>query len=257
MGIRKTGHASHDRSPVCAALVSIVLAFPLSGCGTSSAINGGGISSPSSSTCTVRVTPDCSAYTYSNPSPGTEVVTARKSSAGDNREFFWDRAGRSESDQTVCASFATGQGTDQQGVVLRLRRSPNGKIEAITVTRNIWLGVFNVFNFHVWNTGADPSSPFAQFGSVVISELPIRPAIYPLNMCARTVSATDIVQFVVWTRGQEQPVWGGAAGSGEARIPDDAPSTGRCGWFVGHLIPGTSMTYRRLSIDGAIAQGLP
>jgi hypothetical protein len=207
--------------------------------------------------CTVRVTPDCSAYTYSNPSPGTEVVTAPKSSAGDNREFFWAKAGRSESDQTVCASFATGQGADQQGIVLRLRSLPDGKIRAITVTRNIWQGVFDVFNFHVWNTEADPSSPFTQFGSVVVSELPIRPAIYPLNMCARTVAATDIVQFVVWTRGQKEPRWGSMARGGEARIPDDAPSAGQGGWFAGHLIPGSSMTYRRLSIDGAIAQGLP
>ncbi len=237
--------------------VSTVLAFSLADCSTGSAITGGGVSSPSSSMCTVRVTPDCSAYTYSNPSPGTEVVTAPKSSAGDNREFFWAKAGRSESDQTVCASFATGQGADQQGIVLRLRSLPDGKIRAITVTRNIWQGVFDVFNFHVWNTEADPSSPFTQFGSVVVSELPIRPAIYPLNMCARTVAATDIVQFVVWTRGQKEPRWGSMARGGEARIPDDAPSAGQGGWFAGHLIPGSSMTYRRLSIDGAIAQGLP
>jgi hypothetical protein len=236
--------------------VSTVLAISLADCSTGPAATGGGVSSSSSSTCTARVTPDCSAYTYSNPSPGTEVVTAPKSSASNNREFFWDKAGRSESDQTVCASFATGQGSDQQGIVLRLMSLPDGKVRAITVTRNIWLGAFDVFNFHVWNTEADPSSPFTQFGSAVVSELPIRPAVYPLNMCARTVAATDVVQFVIWTRGQKEPKWGSAAG-GEARIPGAAPAAGRGGWFAGHLIPGSSMTYRRLRIDGAIAQGLP
>jgi hypothetical protein len=156
----------------------------------------------------------------------------------------------------VCASFASGHGIDQQGIVLRLVNLPDGKIRAITVTRNIWLGVFDVFNFHVWNTEADPNSPFTLFGSIQISELPVRPAIYPLNMCARTVAVTDVVQFVIWTKGQKEPRWGGSTG-GEARIPDDAPAVGRGGWFAGHLIPGSSMTFHRLSIDGAIAEGLP
>ena len=225
-------------------------------CGTDSPSTGGGVSSPNSSTCTVRVTPDCSAYTYSNPSPGTEIVTAPKSGAGNNREFFWSRTARSGTDQTVCATFASGQGDDQQGIVLRLTDLPGGGITAITVTRNVWMGAFDVFNFHVWDTGTDPGSPFTQFGSTVIPGLPVRPAVYPLHMCARTITATDVVQFVVWTTGRTEPSWGGADG-GAARLPADAPTAGRGGWFAGHLVPGTSMTYRRLSVDGAIARALP
>lgn len=217
----------------------------------------GGHSYSSSSTCTARVTPDCSDYSYSNPSPGTVVVTASKASGGNNRDFFWSQSDRIEADPTVCATFATGQGIDQQGLVVRLNKMTDGGIVGITVTRNIWLGVFNVFNYHVWNTGADPSSPFTQFGSTVISELPVRPAVYPLNMCARVVAGTNRIQFVVWTKGQSRPRWGSTERGGEATIPAGAPSTGRGGWFDGHLTPGTSMTYRNLKVDGTVPPGLP
>jgi hypothetical protein len=58
-------------------------------------------------------------YSYSAPSPGIVVVTAPNSSGGNNREFFWARQGHIEADQTVCATFASGQGIDQQGIVIR------------------------------------------------------------------------------------------------------------------------------------------
>ncbi len=212
--------------------------------------------SSSSSTCTARVTPDCSGYTYANPAPGTVVVTAPKSSGGNNREFFWGSSGRNEADPTVCATFASGGGIDQQGIVLRLNITATGGTTGITVTRNIWMDTFNIFNFHVWRT-ADASSPFTLFGSKMIPELPARPAVYPLHMCARVVAGTSRVQFVVWTKGQTEPDFGSSTQGGGAAIPPGAPSTGRVGWYAGHLTPGTSMTYRDLTVDGTTATGLP
>ena len=119
------------------------------------------------------------------------------------------------------------------------------------------MDIFDVFNFHVWNTGVDTSSPFTLFGSKVIPALPPRPAVYPLRMCARTVAATDEVEFVVWTKGETKPVWGSPTQGGEARVPAGAPTRGRGGWFAGHLTPGTSMTYRDMTVDGVLAKGLP
>ena len=214
-------------------------------------------SSPSTASCTTRVTRDCSGYTYATPSPGTVVVTAPKSSGANNREFFWGLRGRGEADLTVCATFSSGDGIDQQGIALRLNATASGGTTGITVTRNIWMDAFNVFNFHVWNTAADPSTPFTQFGSKVIRGLPVRRPVYPLRMCARAVSTTDEVEFVVWTSGQKEPTWGSTTQGGEARIPAGAPSSGRGGWFAGHLTPGTSMTYRDLTVDGMVAKGLP
>ncbi len=240
-----------------AVILAAVFALAAGGCGTRSVSGGGGALPTGSSTCTGRVTPDCTGYSYANPAPGAVVVTAPRSSGGNNREFFWDKSGRVDADATVCATFATGRGIDQQGIVLRLHDAPDAGITGITVTRNIWVGVFDVFNFHVWNTEKGPGSPFTQFGSTTISELPVTPAVYPLNMCARAVTTTDEVQFVVWTKGQSRPRWGNQIQGGEARMPAGAPSTGRGGWFAGHLVPGTSMTYRNLSVDGAVPVGLP
>jgi len=76
-------------------------------------------------------------------------------------------------------------------------------------------------------------------------------------MCVRAVSAADEAQFVIWTKGQARPRWGSTTQGGEAHIPAGAPATGRGGWFAGHLTPGTSMTYRDLSVDGAVPVGLP
>jgi len=207
--------------------------------------------------CTNRVTPDCSGYEYANPSPGTVVVTAPHSSAANNREFFWSPSSPIGTDLTVCATFISGQGLDQQGVVLRLNAFPDGRVSGITVTRNVWMGAFDVFNYHLWNSEADPRNPFTMFGSTIVSHLPVGPALYPLNMCARTVTTSNRVQFVVWTRGQAIPVWGNTLQGGEAAIPVGAPAAGRGGWFAGHLRPGTSMTYANLSVDGVIQTDLP
>lgn len=233
------------------------IAVTLTACGTDSRPGGAGDLSSGPPSCTSRVTPDCSRYTYSSPSPGTVVVTAPKTSGGNNREFFWGLRGPIGADMTVCATFASGVGIDQQGVVVRMNTAVGGGVTGISVTRNIWLGAFDVFNFHVWNTAADPSTPFTQFGSVAVPELPVTPSVYPLSMCVRTVSASDDVQFVVWTKGQTRPRWGSGTQGGEAQIPAGAPATGRGGWFAGHLTPGTTMTYRDLSVDGTVATGLP
>jgi hypothetical protein len=236
-------------------ILVVACALALVACGAGAVPEDGGHFSSSPSTC--RVTPDCSGYSYSNPSPGTVVVTAPKASGGNNREFFWSRSDRIEPDPTVCATFMTGQGIDQQGVVLRLNETADGDVTGISVTRNVWLGVFNTFNSHVWNTGADPTDPFRQFGSTVLRALPVRPAVYPLHLCARVAPATNDVQFLVWRNGQAKPPWGSTAQGGEATIPPGAPATGRGGWFAGHLTPGTSMTYSNLSVDGSVPTDLP
>ncbi len=237
--------------------IGAVLVSASAGCASSAPRIESASAQSGASTCISRVTPDCAEYTYASPRPGTVIVTAPRSSAGNNREFFWSPTGPSRPDVTVCATFATGQGFDQQGVVLRLRLLAHGRVSGITVTRNVWASAFDVFNYHVWNTLADPQNPFTQFGSTVIRALPVAPEVYPLHLCARTVTASDVVQFVVWTAGQPKPPWGSASQGGQATIPTDAPASGRGGWFAGHLKPGTSMTYDDLTVDGAVPGRLP
>ena len=132
----------------------------------------------------------------------------------------------------------------------------DGDTTGITVTRNIIFSLFNFFHFHVWNTAADHSSPFTQFGAVEVSWLPIGPALYPLNLCARSVTATNRAQFIVWTPGQSKPSWGSTSSGGEATIPKNAPRSGQGGFYAGHVVPGTSMTYENLTVNGTTPKGL-
>lgn len=208
------------------------------------------------SACNVVVTPDGSPYTYADTAPGVVTVTASPTSGGNEREFFYSSGSPYEADSTVCATFASGQDVDQQGIVLRLNDTVMAggvqDVTAITVTRNVWADMFDAFNFHVWDTVADPTTPYTQFGQTVIPGLPIGPGMdyYPLNICAQTVTATNTVQFVVWLASQPQPPWGSTTQGGSATIPASAPAAGRGGWFAGHMTAGTSMTYAGLSVDG-------
>jgi hypothetical protein len=196
--------------------------------------------------CNAVVSNNGTPYSYANPSTGTVVVTAPPTSGTNQREFFWDGGNPTEADSTVCATFASGQGNDQQGIVLRLHWSPNNTT-GIDVDRNIFLGAYNDFNYHTWSTAnGDPSS--SQFANTVLPALPVAPAVYPLNMCARTQG--DVIQFVVWLPGQAQPVWGNPTWGGQATIPAGAPTSGQGGLFAAHLTPGTSMTYTNVSVDG-------
>jgi hypothetical protein len=244
------------RRRTTAGLVAALLALGSAACGSGTPVGGtlgvGGVTA-----CTSRVTPDCSAYRYESDGPGRMVVSAPRSGAVNNREFFWSGDAPDTADQTVCATFASGEGFDQQGVVLRLNDTAVGGVTGITVTRNVWMEAFDVFNFHSWDTGSHSPDPFTMFGSAIVAGLPVRPAVYPLHLCARTTSRTDQVQFVVWTDGQARPAWGSPGSGGSARLPAGTAPTGRSGWFAGHLRPGTSMRYQDLSVDGRLARELP
>ena len=206
------------------------------------------------SACHAVVTPDGTPYTYNNDVAGVMLVTASTTTGGNDREFLWDGSSPIEADSTVCAQFYNGTGTDQQGIALRISES-NGNYEAITVTRNVYLGDWSYINFHTWNTdptfvASNGGSPFTLFSTVDLSEyLGTTPEpIYPLDMCARTVG--DLAQFIVWKASDPQPAWGSTTQGGQATIPSAAPAAGQGGWFAGHLAPGTSMFYTNLSVDG-------
>jgi hypothetical protein len=196
----------------------------------------------------VALTPDGTGDIYSRSGSGNVVITAPETGGGDEREVFWGANSPDEPDSTVCGTFSSGQGFSQQGLALRLNDS-NGVVTGITVTRNVFGYDFHAFNFDVWNT-ADKSQPFTPFGQTVLPFLPQWPPVYPLSMCARTVTASNLVEFVVWVAGQSQPPWGDAGQGGEAIIPTGTLPSGHGGFYGGHVAPGTSMSYTGLTIDG-------
>ncbi|MGB7050263.1 MAG: hypothetical protein WBG41_01700 [Acidimicrobiales bacterium] len=193
--------------------------------------------------CTADLTPDGTPYTFTNPSPGEVIVTAAPTAGGNNREAFWSANAPTEPDPVVCATFASGTGLDQQGIVLRREGE-----DELTVTRNVIYDDFQTFNFHIWS--GPTYTLFAQFS---LTFLPYAPATYPLNICA-TITG-DTMEFVVWTAGQTQPPWGSTTQGGSATLPASAPPTGQEGWFAGHIVPGTSSTYTNLTVDGVPLTG--
>ncbi len=194
------------------------------------------------SACQFVVTPDGTAYTYAFTN-GTVTVTAATTSGDNEREFFWASKGATEANTSACATFSGGQDDDQPGIAMRI--ADNGA-QAVTVTENIFGVNRAVFNFHTWNTAESPV--FTQFGSTTISALPSYPATWPLSMCAEIVG--PIVQFVVWTNDMTQPAWGDSTWGGQATLPPDVPALGQSGFYVGHLKPGTTLTYSGLTVDG-------
>lgn len=191
-----------------------------------------------------RATPDGTAYTYGEAN-GTVTVTAAPTTGTNNREFFWGSKGSSGADTEACATFSGNEGAtyDQPGIALRITNNGN---QAVTVTENVWGGVRNMFNFHVWNS--ETPGVYALFGQVRISALPAAPATWPLSMCARITGST--MQFVVWTQAMTQPAWGDPTWGGHATLPASAPGTGQAGFYAGHVESGTSMTYGDWTVDG-------
>jgi hypothetical protein len=195
--------------------------------------------------CRVQITPDGGAYDYGVPSSGGVSMTAPATSGTNNREFFWSSTSPVESDASACATFESGHG--QPGIALRIGQPSNpDRTVGVTVLENFDFSVFDVFDFDVW----DSSKPlaFALFGQTTISALPTHPPTLPLHMCARAIGRT--VQFVVWETGMTRPPWGDPTWGGQAELPPGAPSSGQSGFYVGHIEPGTSVTYDGLTVDG-------
>jgi hypothetical protein len=111
-------------------------------------------------------------------------------------------------------------------------RIANG--HALVIERNIFADVFNDFAFIEW-TG---NGAFTIFGTVNVPSLPVAPAVYPLTLCAKITG--DTMSFVESSPGQ--------TGGGSAPIPSSAPATGQAGFYVGHVVPGTSTNLTHLTV---------
>lgn len=118
----------------------------------------------------VPVTPDGTPYTYVSHPSGAVTIRAEHKTGGNNRELFWSPSAPAETDSTVCATFVTGQGVDQEGVALRINSTATNTT-AITVSRNVYgnsSSTFDAFNFHVWDT-SNAANPYTLIGSVDLS----------------------------------------------------------------------------------------
>lgn len=200
-----------------------------------------------SSTATQRtaiLTPDGSdAYAFV-VGGGTLDAQGLGGNAGHNLRYaFWPSGVPVLADSQSCALWTSQDGGyAQQGAAFRIRRSSDGRMRAVTVTKNVVFGVNWGFNFHTWDTDRDIA--FQQFGGKVIPGLkgangyavPL-----PWHFCARAIGPT--IEFKVWTTHMAEPAWGDPDWSGHAHIPDGFSAAGTTGWFAGHLQAGERMRF--------------
>jgi hypothetical protein len=176
------------------------------------------------------------------------VTTAAGNTGGNLRLLFWPGGAPIQADETSCATWSDAT-TDlaQQGAALRIQPTADGGVRALTITKNVYLHTFWIFNVHVWTSSSSVGREIRNFdlGSEFrFSEHLAVPRPLPWRMCART--RIGRVEFKVWRLTEDEPAWGDPTHGGSVAIPADAPRTGAAGWYIGHLRPGMSATFTDL-----------
>jgi hypothetical protein len=187
---------------------------------------------------------DILAITVSGAS--TIVSAAAGNQDGNIRVVFVDATAPVIADQLTCATWSDQTGhQNQQGVALRV--SNDGPTRAITVTKNVWGGVSDVFNVHLWDS-SQPTGGIRLLGSESLGpalHVDGRLAPLPWRMCAKVVGS--VVSFKVWPANQSEPEWGNPTFSRSTQLPAGAPAAGRPGWYGAHLYEGAHITYTDMS----------
>jgi hypothetical protein len=185
---------------------------------------------------------------YAIDARGDEItVRADPGNRGGNlRAILWPEHGPVVADATECVTWRRASShTVQEGVALRIAPRPDGAYSALTVTKNVYVGLEWSFNVHVW----DGVGLGRQIGAFVLEsafregDQPwVRPL--PWRMCARTRG--DRLEVLVWPLAGPTPRWGDPRYGGTLELPDTVAPRGLAGWFVGHVGPGMSVDYTDL-----------
>jgi len=195
------------------------------------------------------LTPDgTDGYVLTSAPDRVGVAAAPGNASGNLRLVFWPGDAPVRVDETSCATWS-GATSDlaQQGAALRIQPTVDGGVRALTITKNVFMHSFWIFNVHVWTPGSAMGREIASFdlGPVFrFSERLAVPRPLPWRMCARTRAGR--VELKVWRLTEDEPAWGDATHGGSVAIPADAPVAGTAGWYIGHLWPGMSATFSDL-----------
>jgi hypothetical protein len=160
------------------------------------------------------------------------------------REVFWPSDSPAVSSSETCATWETGDNV-QQGAALRIRKVTGG-YRLITVTKNIWLGAYWIFNFHVWDSSKSPA--FTLLGGIDLSGefLQSGTTAWPLPwyMCTRAYGST--LEFKAWRAGQTQPAYGDSHYGGAKTLPAGWNDPGATGWYIGHVPTNSGASFTDL-----------
>ena len=206
------------------------------------------------------LTPDgTDGYEIATGSRSATVVAPTRNAGANLRTVFWSGAARPQRDALTCATWinATSDGV-QQGSAVRIDAKAGGFVRAVTVTKNIYLNGFWIFNVHVWESATNEMRRIASvdlretFASPVSAPpaVPVARAL-PWRLCTRVAGST--LEFKAWRLTELEPVWGDPAHGATVQLPPDAPTQGYAGWYVGHLEPGATTSF----IDLVTGDGSP
>jgi hypothetical protein len=162
-----------------------------------------------------------------SPSRGPRPSAPSTNTSHNTRIAFRRVADSVANDEQSCATWSSQTASlDQEGAALRVTESGSGFRKSITVTKNIWLGGYWIFNVHVWDTSTPQVvTQIASFdlGSVFDANRQLAPL--PWSLCARVVGAT--VSFIAWP-------------SVGAAVP--GPLESSCGRTTGPAVPRRGRT---------------
>lgn len=177
-------------------------------------------------------------YRYEPTETAMRVTGLATDTAGGTRHLFWRPTLPAFRDGQSCATWADERGIMVQfGAALRIRND-DGRIRAVTVTRNIIFGIKWAFNAHTWDT-ARSDNAFEQFGSVVLEDLRVGDVGHvplPWRLCLKVQGTT--VTFKVWPLTEPDPGWGHPRRGGAFELPPGWVFEGKAGFYVGHLEEG-------------------
>jgi hypothetical protein len=185
-------------------------------------------------------------YDVAGTADGSVVSASGPILAANDRVAYWPSTQAATADEAACASWssqtpaqATGVGV-QQGLVLRAS-TVDGVTRAITITKNIWGGAFDVLNVHLWNTSL--ATPYAFFGRLDLEPFftASDETALPYDVCAEVVG--DELDVAFWFSNQTPPVWGATGQTASFTLPADWDYAGEAGFYVGHLPTGGATTY--------------
>ena len=118
-----------------------------------------------------------------------------------------------------CARWTSASSGDiQQGAALQVRIGADGRVRALTVTKNITYGSYWAFNLHTFDTAR--AIAYVRFGQVVLSREFLdaeRVAHLPWGLCARV--RRGYLEFKAWPTTETEPAWGDPLHGGRVPIP--------------------------------------